>query len=108
MSVEFEIKVTAIATSTINTMAGVIKRVDFVVRGTKENHVYEIPESVSLANPSPDTFKILSSVVEADVINWINTNYTNLDSTKTHVEYMLDKQIAQGELNPTPLPWITN
>jgi hypothetical protein len=108
MSVEFEIKVTAIATSTINTMAGVIKRVDFVVRGTKENHVYEIPESVSLANPSPDTFKVLSSVVEADVINWIKTNYTNLDGTKTHVEYMLDKQIAQGELNPTPLPWITN
>jgi hypothetical protein len=108
MSVEFEIKVTAIATSTINTMAGVIKRVDFVVRGTKENHVYEIPESVSLANPSPDTFKVLSSVVEADVINWIKTNYTNLDGTKTHVEYMLDKQIAQGQLDPTPLPWITN
>lgn len=108
MSVEFEIKVTAIATSTINTMAGVIKRVDFVVRGTKENHVYEIPESVSLTNPSPDTFKVLSSVVEVDVINWIKTNYANLDGTKTHVEYMLDKQIAQGQLDPTPLPWITN
>lgn len=108
MTTEYEIKVTAIATSTINGLDGVIKRVDFVVRGTKENHVYEIPESVSLANPAPDTFKALSSVVETDVIDWINANYTNLDGTKTHVEFMLDKQIAQGGLIPTPLPWITN
>jgi len=108
MTVEYEVKVTAIATSTINGLTGVIKRVDFVVRGTKENHVYEIPESVSLANPAPESFKTLSSVVEADVIDWINANYTNLEGTKTHVEYMLDKQIAQGELNPTPLPWATN
>ena len=108
MATNYEIKVTAIATSTIYGLEGVIKRVDFVVRGTKENHVYEIPESVSLANPSPDTFKILSSVVEADVINWISTNYENLEATKTHVEFMLDKQISQGALIPTPLPWVTN
>ena len=105
MAVEYEVKVTAIATSTINGLDGVIKRVDFVVRGTKENHIYEIPESVSLANPAPESFKTLSSVVEADVIDWINANYTNLDGTKAHVEYMLDKQISQGSLIPTPLPW---
>jgi hypothetical protein len=108
MAVTFEIKITAIATSTIYNLTGVIKRVDFVVRGTKENHVYEIPESVSLANPSPDTFKVLSRVVEADVIEWVSNNYDNLPSTKAHVEYMLDKQISQGELTPTPMPWATN
>ena len=37
MATNYEIKVTAIATSTIYGLEGVIKRVDFVVRGTKEN-----------------------------------------------------------------------
>ena len=108
MSVEFEIKITAIATSTVNTMTGVIKRVDFVVRGTKQNHIYEIPESTDLSDPVPEAFKTLSSVKESDVIAWVNTNYSNLNSVKNHVEFMLNSQISKGQLDPTPLPWKAN
>lgn len=108
MATEFEIKIISIATSTVNNMTGVIKRVDFVVRGTKEGHVYEIPESTDLSDPAPTTFKPLNSVAEADVIAWVTSNYTNLNAVKEHVEFMLNSQISKGQLDPTPLPWVTN
>jgi hypothetical protein len=107
MSTTYEIKIIAIATSTINGLEGVVKRVDFVLRGTKDNHIYELPESVSLANPEPQNFKVLANVTESDVIDWVNSNYENMPGIKLHVDYMLDKQISQGELIPTPLPWAT-
>jgi hypothetical protein len=107
MPADFEIKITGIATSTVNTMPGVIKRVDFVVRGTKENHVYEIAESTDLSDPVPESFKALNTVSEADVVNWVTTNYPNLEAIKAHVEFMLNSQISKGQLQPTPLPWTT-
>jgi hypothetical protein len=107
MAVDFQVKITGIATSTVNTMSGVIKRVDFVLRGTKENHVYELPESTDLSDPVPESFKNLSTVTEADVVSWVNSNYTNMQAIKDHVEFMLNSQISKGQLEPTPLPWAT-
>jgi hypothetical protein len=107
MTTAYEVKIIAIATSTINGLEGVIKRVDFVLRGTKADHIYELPESVSLSNPDPQSFKVLANVTEADVIAWVNSNHASIDGLKLHVEFMLDKQISQGELIPTPLPWAT-
>ena len=108
MPITYNIIVTGIATTTVNGLSGVIKRVDFSVRGIKDGYVYEIAESTDLADPVPDSFTALNSVSEANVIAWITANYSNLESTKNHVEFMLDNIIAKGQLEPTPLPWISS
>jgi hypothetical protein len=107
MSITYNIKVTAIATTTVGSLSGVIKRVDFSVKGTKDGYTYEIAESTELADPVAESFTVLANVSEADVISWITTNYTNLDATKSHVEFMLDNIITKAQLVPTPLPWTT-
>lgn len=108
MPIAYNIIVTGIATTTVNGLPGVIKRVDFSVRGIKDGYVYEIAESTDLADPVPETFTALNNVSEANVIAWITANYSNLDSTKDHVEFMLDNLIAKGQLEPTPLPWFNS
>lgn len=108
MPITYNIIVTSIATTTVNGLSGVIKRVDFSVRGIKDGYVYEIAESTDLADPVPESFTDLNNVSEANVIAWITANYSNLESTKNHVEFMLDNIIAKGQLEPTPLPWLSS
>ena len=105
MPATFEIKINAIRTSTVGDLTNVVKRVEFTVKGTEQGQSFELPQSVDLADPQSDAFLPLDQVSEANVVQWVEENFANMDSVKAHIQYVLDKEVAKAALAETPLPW---
>lgn len=105
MSATFETKINAIRTGTVGELTNVVKRVDFTVRGTQQGHSFELPQSIEIADPDPAAFIALASVTEANVIQWVNENFDNMENVQTHIQYVLDKMVAEASMQSTPLPW---
>lgn len=105
MTATFEIKINAIRTTTVGDLADVVKRVEFTVKGTEAGESFELPQAVDLGEPDPATFIQLSSLTEADVVSFVEANFTNMPGVKAHIQYVLDKQVAKAALIETPLPW---
>lgn len=105
MSANFEIKINAIRTGAIGSLTNVVKRVEFVVKGTEEGQSFELPQTVDLADPQSEAFVPLVQVTEANVVAWVESNFTNMDGVKAHIQYVLDKEVAKAALADTPMPW---
>lgn len=105
MSATFEIKINAIRTGAVGSLTDVIKRVDFTVKGAEQGQTFELPQNVELSEPEAESFKPLAEVTEADVVAWVEANFTNMDGVKAHIQYVLDKEVAAAALEAKPLPW---
>lgn len=105
MTATFDIKINAIRTGTVGDLNDVVKRVDFTVKGTEQGQSFELPQSIDLADPQSESFIPLAQLTEAIVVQWIEDNFANMDSVKTHIQLVLDKEVAKAALTETPLPW---
>ena len=107
MSTTFEIKINAIRTNDIGELKNVIKRVEFTIKGTNAGQSFELPQSVDLSDPQTESFVPLSELVQSDVIEWVNQNFSHMDAVKAHIQLVLDKEISKINLVETSLPWVT-
>lgn len=105
MTATFEIIINSIRTGEVAGLNGVIKQVDFTVQGTESGQVFELPQTVELVDPTPETYIQLANVTEADVKNWVVENFSNMPAVEAHIQYVLDREIAKAAYNPAPLPW---
>lgn len=105
MSATFETKINAIRTGTVGELTNVVKRVEFTVKGTEQGQSFELPQSVDLADPQSEAFVPLAQVTEANVIQWVNENFTNMSAVQEHIQYVLNQEVAKAALAETPLPW---
>lgn len=105
MSATFETKINAIRTGTVGELTNVVKRVEFTVKGTEQGQSFELPQSIEIADPDPVAFIALASVTEANVIQWVNENFTNMGAVQAHIQSVLDKEVAKAALADSPLPW---
>lgn len=101
----FTIKVNGLRTTTIDNMQNVVKQVDWTMIGEESNQKFELPQTTILIDPIIDNFKSLAQVTEQDVISWIEVNETRLPSIKAHIQFVLDKLIAESILEETAMPW---
>lgn len=105
LTATFTVAVFGIRTRAVGNLTDVIKRVDFTIKGTEQGQSFELPQSVEIADPNPEQFIQLANVTEANVIAWVEENFTNMDGVKAHIQYVLDKQIAEAAFASQPLPW---
>lgn len=105
MSATFETKINAIRTGTVGELTNVVKRVEFTVKGTEQGQSFELPQSVDLADPQSEAFVPLAQVTEANVIQWVNENFTNMSAVQEHIQYVLTQEVAKAALAEAPLPW---
>ena len=105
MSATFEIKINAIRTTTVGDLAGVIRKVEFTVKGIEEGQSFELPQTVDLGDPAPESFIQLASLTEADVVAFVEASATNMEGVKAHIQFVLDKEVAKAALTSTPMPW---
>jgi len=106
MTANFEIIVNRILTGTVGELVDVIKKVEFTVKGTEEGQSFELPQIVDLTEPEAASFKPLSEVTQDDVVSWIESNFDNMDAVESHIQMVLDKEVAKAALESKPLPWI--
>lgn len=105
MSATYKIIINSISTIDINGMSDVVKQVSFDVQGSQEGEHFNLPQTVELQNPDSTSFKPFSELTEADVIPWVEVNFSQMDSVKAHIQYVLNQQIAKSSLKVKPLPW---
>lgn len=101
----FDIKITGIRTATVGNLTDVIRKVEFNVKGTEAGQSFDLPQTVDLTDPQSEAFKPLSEVTEADVIAWVEENFTNMNAVKAHIQYVLNIEVAKNALESKPLPW---
>jgi hypothetical protein len=106
MSAIFEIKINAIRTSELGGMVDVIRQVDFTVTGAQDGQSFALHQTAQFDDPLAEGgFIPLVSLTEANVVGFIESGFSNLDSVKAHIQFVLDKEIAKASLQSTPLPW---
>jgi len=105
MSATFETKINAIRTGTVGELTNVVKRVEFTVKGTEQGQSFELPQNVDLADPQSEAFVPLAQVTEANVVQWVNENFTNMSAVQEHIQYVLNQEVAKVALAEAPLPW---
>lgn len=101
----FTIKVTGIRTATVNGLQNVIKQVTWTMIGEELGQRFELPQTTDLPNPTSETLVPLSELSEENVISWIEANETRIPSIKAHIQFILDKQIAESALQEAAMPW---
>lgn len=105
MSATFEIKINAIRTGTVGNLSQVVRKVEFTVKGTEEGQSFELPQSVDLGDPAAEAFIPVNQLSEANVIAWVEASFANLAGVKSHIQMVLDKEVAKHALENTPMPW---
>ena len=105
MSATFEITINSVRTADINGMSDAVKQVSFDVRGSQQDQHFNLPQNVDLGDPDSAAFKAFSELTEADVVAWVEANFSQMDSVKAHIQHALDRQIAEASLQAKPMPW---
>ena len=101
----FTIKVNGIRTATVNGLENTVKQVDWTLTGEEAGQTFALPQTSTLADPSSEGFVPLANLTEAAVIAWIEDTETHLSSVKSHIQTVLDKEVAKAALASTSMPW---
>lgn len=102
---EFTTIITGIRTGTVGDLVGVVKKVEFTVRGTLQGQTFELPQSCDLTEPESASFAPLDQLTEPLVVTWVEENFDNWNGVKSHIQYVLDREVSKAALESAPLPW---
>jgi hypothetical protein len=106
MSAIFTIKIRAIRTATVGSHTNVVKQVDWTMIGEQSGQRFELPQTTTLADPDSQAFIELANLTEANVIAWIEaTEAERVTGIKAHIQFVLDKLVAESVLTVTEMPW---
>lgn len=105
MSANFEITINAIRTTTVGEMTNVIKQVEWTLKGSESGRTFELPQKTVLPDPDGQPFIPLAQLTEAEVTAWVESNDTRIEAIKSHIQYVLDKEVSKASLASTPMPW---
>lgn len=105
MSATFTTKINGIRTATVNGLENVVKQVDWTLVGEQAGQKFELPQTITLADPESANFVPLANLTEAAVIAWVEVSAPNIDGVKAHIQFVLDKEVAKSTLTSTAMPW---
>lgn len=105
MAATFTTTITSIRTGTVGNLTDVIKRVEFIIKGTEAGQAFELPLSLEIADPDPAVFIQLPNVAEADVVRWVDENFTNKEGVQAHIQQVLTTLAAEAAFESKPMPW---
>lgn len=102
---EFAIKITGLRTQTVDGLANVVKQVEWVLIGTEADQTFQLPQTTTVPDPEQPGFVPLENLTEAQVVVWIETHETRLPGIKSHIQLVLDREVAKAGLVSAAMPW---
>lgn len=105
MAATFQIKINGVRTHDLGNLTKVIKQIDFTVEGMQDNQTFALPQTVTVPDADAQNFVPFEQLTEANVVQWVETHFENLDSVKAHIQFVLDKESQKAQLAQQPLPW---
>lgn len=94
-----------IRTTNIGEMQKAIKQVEWVLKGELDGQSFELPQTTTIADPSPEVFIPLTQVTPENVSTWIDENCPNMTAIEDHIQIVLDRMVEQAALEEDTLPW---
>jgi hypothetical protein len=101
----FTITINGIKTATVNGIADAVKQIDWTLKGELEGQTFELPQTTLIPDPVEAGFIPLSALTPEVVTTWINEHEDRMFAIKAHIQYVLNKQVAEAGLTTTPMPW---
>lgn len=101
----FTININSIRTATVNGLENTVKQVDWTLTGTESGQSFALPQTTNLGDPAAEGFVPLANLTETAVAAWIEATETNMDGIKSHIQFVLSKEVAKATLAETPMPW---
>jgi len=101
----FTITINGIKTATVNGIADAVKQIDWTLKGELEGQTFELPQTTLIPDPIAAGFIPLASLTPELVTTWINEHEDRMFAIKAHIQYVLNKQVAEAGLTTTPMPW---
>jgi hypothetical protein len=102
----FEIIVTGIRTATVGELTNVVKHAEWTLKGTDSGQTFELPQKTVMGAVDPQNFTPLASLTSAAVVAWIEAADERILGIKAHIQFVLDKAIAESGTTSEPLPWV--
>jgi hypothetical protein len=102
----FTITVTGIRTMTVGELTNVVKHVEWVLKGTEAGQSFELPQKTMMGEPDAQDFIPLPSLTPETVTAWIEAaDAERMPGIKAHIQYVVDKMVAEAAMEAAPLPW---
>jgi hypothetical protein len=101
----FTINITGLRTQTVDGVPGVVKQVDWTLSGSEADQVFELSQTTTVPDPDTANFIPLEQLTEPEVVAWIESHEIRMPGIKSHIQLVLDRQVAQAALESTPMPW---
>ena len=105
MAATYTIKVSGVRTHDLGSLTKVVKQIEFTVEGAQDTQTFALPQTLTVPDADAQSFVPFEQLTEANVVQWIETHFENLDSVKAHIQFVLDKESQKAQLAQQPLPW---
>lgn len=103
---DFAITINGIRTATVGELTNVVKHVEWVLKGTESGQSFELPQKTMMGEPDAQNFIPLASLTPEAVTAWIEAaEAERMPGVKAHIQYVLDKIVAEASMQSAPLPW---
>lgn len=106
MTISYTTQINSVKVKDIGEIKDVVKQVNFVLTGTEDSQIFELPNSIILDDPNPNSFVPFANLTQAIVEGWIEA-HPQLPSMKSHIALVLGKKVEEAKLADTQLPWST-
>lgn len=107
MSATFETIITGIRTTAVGELAGVLKHVEWTLRGTEQGQVFELPQKTLMGEPDAQNFIPLAALTPQVVTAWIEAAHENIPAIQAHIQLVLDRMVMESSMEAAALPWVT-
>jgi hypothetical protein len=102
----FTTTINRVKTANVNNLEDVVRQVDFTVEGALEGKTFSIGSTMKLDDPDPQTFISFNNLTETQVIAWLDSNTSVMEPLKSHIRFILERQVEESKLQDKTLPWI--
>ena len=101
----FTVAINGIKTATVNGIADAVKQIDWTLKGELEGQTFELPQTTLIPDPVEAGFIPLANLTPEVVTTWIEEHEERMFAIKAHIQYVLNKQVAEAGLVVTQMPW---
>jgi hypothetical protein len=101
----FNIRIDSARAKDTDNLTNVVKQVSWTMQGEKDGQSFELPQVTTLPDPSEVNFIAIELVDEDTLKTWIESSTENLDAIKSHIEYVLNKEIEKASYQEVGFTW---
>ena len=104
MAIVYSYKIYSARVAAQGSLTDVVKELEVTVTGADGEAKFDLPVVVKFGDADPENFVDFSLLTEDQIVSWLESDQS-LDSTRSHIAFVVEKEAAKLALEKKPLPW---